>query len=81
MGDVWALRIAGIIAASLTICFVALAILADPARGPFIEVVVAGVGVSGGAADRVEPSAEAPRFVSAGSVSTAAKPALPLWRV
>ena len=41
-----ALRIAGIMAASLTICFVALAILAGPAHGPFIEVVVVGAGVS-----------------------------------
>jgi hypothetical protein len=46
MGDVWALRIAGIIAASGTSYFVALAILTGPAHGPFIEVVVVGAGVS-----------------------------------
>ena len=46
MGDVWALKIAGIIAASAMSYFVALAILTGPAHGPFIEVVVVGAGVS-----------------------------------
>lgn len=46
MADVWALRVAAIIAASATVSFVALAILTGPAHGPFIEVVVAGAGLS-----------------------------------
>ena len=46
MADVWALRIAAIIAASATIYFVALAIITGPAHGPFIPVVVAGLGLS-----------------------------------
>jgi len=46
MADVWALRIAAIIAASATVYFVALAIITGPAHGPFIPVVVAGVGLS-----------------------------------
>ena len=46
MADVWALRIAAIVAASATVCFVALAILTGPAHGPFIPVVLAGAGLS-----------------------------------
>lgn len=46
MADVWALRIAGIIAASATVWFVTLGILTGPAHGPFIEVLVAGAALS-----------------------------------
>ena len=42
----WALRIAGIIAASATVWFVTQGILTGPAHGPFIPVVVAGGALS-----------------------------------
>jgi hypothetical protein len=46
LGEVWTLRIAGIITASLTAYFVALAVLTGPAHGDFIVTVAVGATIS-----------------------------------
>jgi hypothetical protein len=46
MTAAWILLITGILAATATACFVALAVLTGPAHGPFIEIVVVGAVVA-----------------------------------
>lgn len=46
MADVWALRVAAIVAAAATVSFVTLAVVTGPAHGPFVPIVIAGAGLS-----------------------------------